>query len=360
MNPDPRRGTILALLILIALSLAAVCAGVGWQITSGGRLGLALAFGALAVCGSVAAGALVAGWALRGVAGGLAEGRAQLDLLRGDVRERVLPGLEGQKALLPPDPTPLVQAARDEILGAVREQAAALASEAARAEAARREDLAAVREEIGKLVGVVSRRAAAQEELVGALRAALPTLPALQEQARALAAAQEQLSAQVAALRGEVREDVTEALRQILDERPQPGAGTEQEAARLVAAVGEASGQAVKIFTGVARHLDKTWDKVQEGSAGLVAASEESKRIREGVDKALVRLIAQEQRGREVAQQIEEILAGLEAAQEAQAQQAQTLTRFMTLSRAEQGTLSGNLEQLRRMIERMGVPGPRR
>jgi hypothetical protein len=334
------------LLILIAILLSAVCAGVGWQITSGGRLGLALAFGALSICGSVAAAALAAGWALRGVAGIVAEGRAQLEQLRGDVRDRVLPGLEGQKALPAPDPAPLVQAARDEILAAVREQIAALAGEAARAEQARREALVALREEIGRLAAGLTRQAAAEEELA----AALARLSGL-----------DGLPAQVASLRGGVREDLAEVLRQALGERvPQAGEGVEREAGRLVAAMGEASGQAVKLFTGVSRHLDKTWDKVQEGIAGLAAVSEESRRIREGVDKALVRLIAQEQRGREVAQQMEEILSGLEAAQEAQAQQAQTLTRFMTLSRAEQGTLSGNIEQLRRMLERLGAPGTRR
>jgi chromosome segregation ATPase len=136
-------------------------------------------------------------------------------------------------------------------------------------------------------------------------------------------------------------------------------AAMEAAARTQIQALGDASNQVTRTFTGVARHLDATWEKVEETLAGVQQTFAELSRAREGIDRAIVRIASYEQRGREGEQPMKELQEALVELQEEAAGQAKVITKLLTLTRADQASLSLAVDRVRKLIEQRIAPPKR-
>lgn len=238
-----------------------------------------------------------------------------------------------------PPPPPLLEAAaparaadlaRDLSDSLSRAQAAAQASDARAADLAR------------DLADVLSRAHAAAQEAHAAAQAIDARVAAQASDARA------------AEPSGAAGEDAVRAVAAL-----EVAVAAVREAAQAeILALRDASTQAVRLFTGVSRHLDQTWDKVQGSLPALQSGVEELRKVRGQLDAMAVKLISAESKGRENADTLDALGQEMEDLRAQVREQQQSFERTLTLQRAEQSNLSMSLDRIRRLLEQ--TPGSSR
>ena len=124
-------------------------------------------------------------------------------------------------------------------------------------------------------------------------------------------------------------------------------------------AIGDGCTQTVRIFTGVGKQLDGTAAHVQEVLAGARATGEELRKIRVGLEGVIARVAALKVEQPEDNEQIQALSENLEAAHKEVMDQGKTLEKLLSLARAEQNTLAGTLDRVRKGVEKLDNPARR-